>query len=315
MIIQPRPVHNAARTPNLHFSALRFASCGANHNAGPGSETVEMLGNIAIVVVFVLLLMAGLVSAQEQQALPLDNKDFATAGANRVKILLDGKNFAPFPVFSADGVNPTWRGCKPADVMSRLTRTKPAAITKEPKYKGGQQMYGYVNLGTRKNNKFYFVVDVVSKNDMAMYFDANQDGDFTDDGPALKNVGRFKTDAAGYAAVVKIPWKQLGVSAPFQDDYQMWFILNAFQYSVLGFSHYSLVQIKGKINIGGQDYTAVLADRAQTDNNADFAHDGIYLRKAGAKREDVRYISAEEAKKGADIGGKKYIFDIRYPAH
>lgn len=91
----------------------------------------------------------------------------------------------------------------------------------------------------------------------------------------------------------------------------MWFILNPSQWSVAGFSHYSRTQLRGKVNLGGRTCKAIVADRAETDNNADLTHNGFYLR-CGHFPKDDRYISPAEAEEGVVIDGRRYKFRIFY---
>jgi hypothetical protein len=88
-----------------------------------------------------------------------------------VELVLDGKNFVPIDIYrnGGDAAPVTWLGCKPTDVMSRLKKNKPDAIATEPKYQGSKQYYGYMDLGTQKNHRFYFAMDVIAPDNMLMY--------------------------------------------------------------------------------------------------------------------------------------------------
>ena len=60
-----------------------------------------------------------------------------------------------------------------------LSVERPAVVKKEPAYKGSPK-YGFVALGNRANNQVLIVVDDAAA---AVYLDANQNGDLTDDAP------------------------------------------------------------------------------------------------------------------------------------
>ncbi|MBF0545915.1 MAG: hypothetical protein HQM08_15845 [Candidatus Riflebacteria bacterium] len=225
-----------------------------------------------------------------------------------IEVVLDNKNFVPASK-SSDLVNFTWRGCTAADIMSRLKKEKPDSITKVPNFEGKMQLYGYMNLGNKENNCFNFVMDVLPSDQMKMYFDFNQNGNLDDDGPPLKNMGKFKDAGPSYATQLQIPWDSLIVNSPYHEKFKIWFMINPHQYSLAGFSHYCQTQLVGTVTIGGAPVKAVIADRAENDNNADFTDDGINLFLGDKK---PRYISDKEARDGVEINGAVYKFHFSY---
>ncbi len=71
-------------------------------------------------------------------------------------------------------------GYRPASY--KLVAERPAAITAEPDYVGAP-LYGCVRVGNGPRNATLFVVDEPEKGRGKVYFDLNQNGDLTDDGP------------------------------------------------------------------------------------------------------------------------------------
>ena len=66
-------------------------------------------------------------------------------------------------------------------VLLPLSKDKPAAITKEPMYKGTPQ-YGKIHLGNGPKADTVFAVDMPTEGDYKIYVDKNHNGDLTDDG-------------------------------------------------------------------------------------------------------------------------------------
>ncbi len=232
---------------------------------------------------------------------------------NIINVVLDADHFTPFDGAhdKTDGSIPlTWKGCKPEDVMSRLKKVKPDAVTAVPVFQGKEQLYGYLKLGNFEDNRFYFVMDVLAPDNMLMYFDYNKDGRLDNDGPPSPNKGqRIKPGAAGFATMLEVPWDKLIVDAPFKGVFKVWFFINNFQWAIKGFSHSSHTYLKGPIILNGVEWTIYLHDRAENDNDGDLTDDGLYIKVAEGK---TRYITRQEAKDGAYIDGQLCQFKINY---
>jgi hypothetical protein len=233
-------------------------------------------------------------------------------GTKVIEVVLDAKSFVPIDIYhnGADTVQVMWRGCKAADIMSKLKKTKPAFITREPRYRGAQQFYGQLTLGNRKNNRYHFVMDVEAPDKMTMYFDFKNNGHL-DESPPLANMSSFKSGENGYGTLIEMPWEQLIENSPFTGTFGIWFFINSFQWSMMGFSHASHTQLKGKIDMGGVQRDVVVADRAENDNDGDLTNDGLYLKQGAG---EPLYISDQEARTGVTIGQQRYVFRIRYGA-
>ncbi len=235
------------------------------------------------------------------------------ADTHVVDIVLGPQHFRPvqWPSDTTEASVPlTWTGCKEEDVMNRLNHDKPDAVSAVPAFRGREQLYGYLKLGNFKNNRFYFVMDVVAPNKMFMYFDRNKDGRLDNDGPPLEHQGHFDNpDDAGFAALVLVPWDELIVDAPFKGNFQVWFFINNSQWANKGFSHASYTFLAGTIDLNGVTRTVYFRDRFENDNDADLTDDGFSLKIAEGK---TRQITRQEARDGVEIDGQVYKFNIAY---
>ena len=226
-------------------------------------------------------------------------------------IVLDSKNFTQidWPQDKTETKLPcTWRGCRIEDVMSRLSRTRPDAVTAVPRFQGSEQWYGSLKLGP-EGNIFYFVMDVVTPQKMFMYFDFNRDGRLDDEKP-LPHGGKFNNPSdAGFATKLAVPWDKLVTNAPFEGTVKLWFFINNIQWENKGFSHRDDTFLKGTLTLAGKPYTVYIHDSADNDNDADLTNDGLYV-KLG--EENLMYISPEKAKNGVIFYDRAYKFPISY---
>jgi hypothetical protein len=106
----------------------------------------------------------------------------------------------------------------PASWNSRtqLSPTPPPRITREPVYRGSSQYYGTLQLGTRPNNLYDFVFDLIAAPNPVVYFDANQNGDLSDDGPPRTNQG-----SGIFAATIHLPFRRLVQEVAFPGDFNV----------------------------------------------------------------------------------------------
>lgn len=104
-----------------------------------------------------------------------------------------------------------WREIPPRNQPVPLTGAKPAAIVREPAYRGTPR-YGAIRLGNGPHGLHHVVVDHEAGDDPAqrrLYIDANRNGDLTDDGD-----GRWKTlsrqpnnvTVGAHPAVLRASW-------------------------------------------------------------------------------------------------------------
>lgn len=187
-----------------------------------------------------------------------------------------------------------------------LSPDKPAAVTAEPVYQGGRHYYGYFNMGTAANHRYYFSVDILSSVLVHMYFDLNHNGNLADDGGPILNEG-----TGLFAARINIPFHQLVAESAFTGDFATWVYGSDFTTNEDNqiIEHYSRTQLKGTVRLGGQVYTAYLADRGY--NDADLTNDGIYIDLDGNGTIDdtEEWFWADQL---VNINGKNYEFHIAW---
>ena len=180
----------------------------------------------------------------------------------------------------------------------------PREITKEPAYKGTSQRYGYLKLGTRKNNVFRFVFDLVRGPHPILYFDTNQNGDLTDDGGPITNQG-----SGVFAAQVSIPFNQIADVKDITGDFLFWIYTTESQWDHGFVSHYSLSRFRSHLVLGGGSHLAYVMDTAK--NDGDFTNDGIFVDANG----DGKIQEASEWFRPGQpvvIQGKEYSVDITW---
>ena len=186
----------------------------------------------------------------------------------------------------------------------KLSDRPPNVIVKEPKYEGHSQKYGKLILGTRKNKTYHFVLDIKKGSHPMLYFDRNQNGDLTDDGPPLENRG-----TGIFGTTITLPMKQLIAELNDAGEYTIWFFTNDALWPQGITRHYSTTQMKGHVTIGGTPYLGYLAERGA--NDADFRNDGIFLdfNRNGKIESPDEYVGDRQV---ASINGKAYWFDVQW---
>lgn len=176
-----------------------------------------------------------------------------------------------------------------------------SGLVKEPVYRGRQRRYGSLRLGTVHSEPFLFVLDLVGGSHPILYFDANHDGDLTNDGGPILNQG-----TGVFGAAVRIPFRQVIREIEFSGDYVLWLFTNDQLWSRGTLAHYSLVSLTASIQIAGRRYGAALVD--SRDNDADFTNDGVVidLNRNGRFDDDSRVLPGQTAR----IDGRDYAFEV-----
>ena len=136
-------------------------------------------------------------------------------------------------------------------------------LSKEPEYKSEEVLYGFLALGNAEDNEFTFVLDDLESENWIVYFDKNNNEDLTDDGPPLKNQGTGK-----FANILSLEVQVLLQSGDrLSREYKLWFWVNerdGHKYP----KFYSRCHYRKNLNIGGQEYTAIVYEM--------FNHDVLY---------------------------------------
>ena len=216
------------------------------------------------------------------------------------------KHATPIPVsIRRDGFTPvemkvtvSWNTSTP------LSPTPPARIIKHPVYQGSSQRYGTLRLGTGENPLYDFVFDLISGPHPIVYFDANQNGDLSDDGKALTNQG-----SGIFATVITLPFRRLIREVSFPGTYALWFFTNDSLWKRYATAHYSRTQLKGTVHIAGKAYVAYIADAGN--NDVDLTNDGVSVDLNGDGDID-RHQEYFPPNKVAHIHGKDYAFVITW---
>ncbi len=189
---------------------------------------------------------------------------------------------------------------KPA--TDRLTNRRPKEIIREPAYEGTSQRYGFIKLGTRANNTYHFVFDLVNGPHPRFYFDANGNGDLTDDHGPLANQG-----TGVFSTQIELPLNRIISQMTQPGDFLMWFFTNQDQWNKGLASHYSRTQMKGHIKLGGKTYPAFIMEQGV--NDGDFTNDGIFIDLDENGKIDRKKEWVPPGKK-AKIGNKEYPIEI-----
>jgi hypothetical protein len=185
-----------------------------------------------------------------------------------------------------------------------LSPLAPSRIHKEPVYQGSSQRYGTLRLGTQKDSLYDFVFDLISGPHPVVYFDANQNGNLTDDGKPLTNQG-----SGIFATTIHLPFRRLVRDAPFPGDFTLWFFTNDSMWPRGAVAHYSRTQLKGTVYVDGHAYMAYIADAGE--NDTDLTNDGISVDVNG-DGEINRQQEFFPPGQVAHIHGKEYVFVITW---
>ncbi|MFT3787376.1 MAG: TlpA disulfide reductase family protein [Tepidisphaeraceae bacterium] len=157
-----------------------------------------------------------------------------------------------------------WEGTKAANRMympggAKLEDAKPAAVTKEPAYKGTPH-YGTLSIGNGAPSSFVVAIDDIGGTDSKIYLDLNGDGDLTND-----NTGEWeaKTEgkdgaAPGYRGTYTFTpgWKSAdggNVTGPYA--------LNMYwQNGRTAVNFYTASARVGKVTLGGKSFDVTLIE-------------------------------------------------------
>jgi hypothetical protein len=119
--------------------------------------------------------------------------------------------------------------------QTRLQKTRPAGILKEPCYSGDTRYYGALKLGSPPR-PFHFVLEEqrswLGKPTQRLHFDRSGDGDLTNDGTPLVNRGSGSGGPGEFGTLIEIGWQTLvpgrALGKAFAEKpFGIWFFSNA----------------------------------------------------------------------------------------
>ncbi|WP_309713939.1 TlpA disulfide reductase family protein [Armatimonas sp.] len=147
-------------------------------------------------------------------------------------------------------------------IRADLSETKPAGVTKEPSYVG-KPRYAVIKLGTGPKADHVAVVDEPTGGEFKMYFDANGNGDLTDDGDGKwvkKNEAQGRTVYGVNSAVAKVTYAGRNNQPETTADYGLaiYRIVAATPTNYL--LYYREAARVGEIKLGEKTYKVTLAE-------------------------------------------------------
>ena len=199
--------------------------------------------------------------------------------------------------YSSEGF-PLGLGAGQSDAQS--TGERPCkTLSAEPPYHSKKVYYGYLRLGNAEDNRFVFAIDESEKSPWYGYFDRNNNGDLTDDGPPVIISANVDFDVA-----VVLPNGKT-VRRP----YKIWQWPNN-QSSKPCIRFYSVCHHETKLHINGKTVTAVAFE--QFNHDALYRDDGIWLDLNGDNRMDEK---TELFKDGSTVtvNGRSLLLKLDYP--
>ncbi len=146
-----------------------------------------------------------------------------------------------------------------------LSETKPNGVVKEPKYTGAPK-YGVIHVGNGPKSTHVIALDEPEKGDWKIYFDANGNGDLTDDGDgawAKRTEGNGRVQYGINEYTVNATW---GTAKKESSAGNYGLAFYRFSTSPLLFMYRNAARV-GELNIDGKAHKAMLVE-----NDAD----GIY---------------------------------------
>jgi hypothetical protein len=213
---------------------------------------------------------------------------------------------------SANGFKPVefQIGARSTPLNVPLSRGRPAALRREPAYEGSEQWYGVLTLGSPVR-EFPFALDLLPNGKFAIWFDADANGDLTDDGAPLTNKGSGDGGPGGFATTLRVAWRTLSAEAPFDGEFSIWFYSNKSGWARdHRASHYSRTQLKGKVAVGRDVYVAWIADSGY--NDADLTNDGMWVDLNANGKADKDEWYADVRARGRRAAGARGRVEVRW---
>ncbi len=162
----------------------------------------------------------------------------------------------------------------------------------------GVAYYGALALKAERPYRLMLVQEGSARR---LYVDRNRNGDFTDDGEALRSEGSGR-----FAAGLKLPLAEV-TGGRLDGIYDLWVYLDDRRDDQLHV--YSRTQLAGEVSVEGRRIPAVLADNVLLDG--DYTNDGIALDLDGDRRFDgaLERVGPGET---LELGGRSYRFRVSW---
>ena len=138
-----------------------------------------------------------------------------------------------------------------------LVADKPAAIVKEPAYRGVPK-YGAIRIGNGPRNITYFAVDETKGEPGRLFMDLNQNGDLTDDGTGAWDTTKETDGVLNYSSIVALhaSWG----NAITEEEGGAYTIMIYKRHGASQVGYVKLSARSGKLELGGKSYDFLLSE-------------------------------------------------------
>lgn len=141
----------------------------------------------------------------------------------------------------------------------QLVDEKPAGILKEPAYKG-KPIYGAFRVGNGPRSITYFAIDEVKGQEGRVFFDLNQNGDLTDDGPGKWDTAKEYEGVLNYMSFIAV---HASWGSPVHEDEGGNYTLMVYKRQGDARVGWTKVTARsGKLKIGEKTYNILLAENS-----------------------------------------------------
>ncbi|MHA2315337.1 MAG: HEAT repeat domain-containing protein, partial [Candidatus Hermodarchaeia archaeon] len=178
-----------------------------------------------------------------------------------------------------------------------LSPTAPRNVKNIPVLKH-RRLWGELRLGSPDAaNRIHFIIDDGRPDEVIMHLDADQDGDFANNGEALKNQG-----TGAFACVLKLQIRHPGSETT--TPYVLWFFINDTGWRINRADFYSLCHWKGVLSVDNAAYDVVLFDNPA---DGDYSNNAVAIDING----DGRAQDAELFRPGEIVGVGQKEFSLQ----
>lgn len=186
-----------------------------------------------------------------------------------------------------------------SDVLT-LSETPPPGLRMPPSFEAKHGQFARWELS--EGRSLLLAMDH-RPNGAVMFVDANGNGDLTDDGAPLENLGD------GYFATeLTFSLPRISGIKGLKGDYRLWLYLSDEGRRSDRLRFYAMTQLKGRIRLAGKVFDIWLADNTKLDG--DYRNDGLYIDLNGDERIDMadEFVPPGERLRH---DGENYRFEIR----